>query len=187
MREWFDNCKDVAAGFDSLRRASTGGACSVSNANEAFNTVEVILKFREKGIQLNEIVVLTPYEAQKRLILEICQMKNIDVKVYNVDEFQGNEVNYLIFSTVRSNMDGDIGFLNDFRRMNVAITRAKFGMVILGNWRTLIKSKLWGHLIEHYHKKHMIFEGVFGNLRMLNLEVPTLAPYNFVDCFPYST
>lgn len=167
--------------------ASTGGACSVSNTNEAFNAVGVILKFREKGIELNEIVVLTPYEAQKRAILEICLMKKIEVKVYNVDEFQGNEVNYLIFSTVRSNTDGDIGFLNDFRRMNVAITRAKYGMVILGNWRTLVKSRLWVRLIDHYQQKHMIFEGVFGNLRMLNVEVPFMTPYNFIDCFPYST
>jgi regulator of nonsense transcripts 1 len=183
---WLNDIPNIFLHHES-NEASTGGACSVSNVNEAFIAAEVLQKIIEKGVNSDEIIVLTPYEAQKRTILEVFNRKRSNVKVYNIDEFQGNEANYIIFSTVRSNTDGDIGFLSDFRRLNVAITRAKYGMVVLGNCKTLSKTKLWSHLIKDYADKHMIFEGMFGSLRVHNIVVPDPPEYKFDEEFPYSS
>lgn len=85
-----------------------------------------------------DIGVITPYLAQKRMILDLLAEQGLRrIKVDTVDGFQGSEREVILVSTVRSNDKGTLGFLSDFRRMNVALTRAKRGLILFGNIATL--------------------------------------------------
>ena len=70
-----------------------------------------------------------------------------------VDAFQGREKDIIIFSCVRSNKTGDLGFVSDYRRMNVAITRAKHCLFVVGNSQTLNNDKNWRDFIQYCKDK----------------------------------
>mmetsp|Transcript_63832 Transcript_63832/g.54136 ORF Transcript_63832/g.54136 Transcript_63832/m.54136 type:complete len:86 (+) Transcript_63832:848-1105(+) len=66
-----------------------------------------------------------------------------NIEFNTIDGFQGREMDVIILSLVRSNKNSNIGFLKDRRRMNVAITRAKYLLVVIGNIKTLKNDKFW--------------------------------------------
>ena len=74
-------------------------------------------------------------------------------QVNTVDGFQGQERDVVFISLVRANEDGQIGFLNDLRRMNVAITRARMKLVILGDATTLTKHAFYRKLIQYIRQE----------------------------------
>lgn len=86
------------------------------------------------------LTVLTPYTRQVQYLR---QRLPGSITVSTVDSFQGRESDIVIFSTVRSNVDGDIGFLSDRRRLNVMWTRARLALIIVGDRRTLTTDPLW--------------------------------------------
>jgi superfamily I DNA and/or RNA helicase len=87
-------------------------------------------------VQSQLIAVLTPYSAQAELLkTRLSQFNNVEVS--SVDGFQGREADIVVFVTVRCNVHYEIGFLKDLRRMNVALTRARAGVIIIGNRATL--------------------------------------------------
>ncbi|WP_407422270.1 C-terminal helicase domain-containing protein, partial [Methanobrevibacter sp.] len=88
------------------------------------------------SIKTKDIGVISPYKNQVRLINK---KTNVDVK--SVDGFQGGEKDIIIISLVRSNVNKDIGFLNDLRRLNVSLTRAKKKLIVIGNRETLESNK----------------------------------------------
>ena len=96
-----------------------------------------------------EIAVLTPYTKQASLVRTLVSS---DVKVSTVDGFQGREADFIVYTSVRSNFNNDIGFLDDRRRLNVAWTRAKYARVLIGDKRTLEGSELWKRAIEDCHE-----------------------------------
>ena len=107
---------------------------------EATNCEKIVTKFFKAGIQPGQIGIITPYEGQRSYIVTTMQQNGSyrkdlykEVEVASVDAFQGREKDYIVLSCVRSNEHQGIGFLNDPRRLNVALTRAKYGLVILGN------------------------------------------------------
>jgi hypothetical protein len=81
------------------------------------------------------------------------------------DYSQGREKNYIILSCVRSNEAQGIGFLSDARRLNVALTRAKYGLVILGNPRALSRNGLWNSLLHHFRARNVLVEGPLTALK----------------------
>jgi len=78
---------------------------------------------------------------------------NQTIEVNTVDAFQGSEKDIIIFNCVRSNhesmVEKSLGFLLDERRLNVAITRPKYFLMIVGNSRTLKKSDVWENMINY--------------------------------------
>ena len=68
-------------------------------------------------------------------------------------------------SCVRANEHQGIGFLNDPRRLNVALTRARFGIIIVGNPKVLSKQQLWNHLLTYYKEQKVLVEGPLNNLK----------------------
>ena len=96
------------------------------------------------GINEGDIGIISPYSDQVKLISELTE-----VEVKTVDGFQGREKEIIIISTVRSNPNGEIGFLNDLRRLNVAITRAKRKLIIVGNKDTLNSNRTYKKLVKN--------------------------------------
>ncbi|KIW73618.1 hypothetical protein PV04_01721 [Phialophora macrospora] len=101
--------------------------------------------------QTPSISILTPYSRQADLLKQLCG----GFTVSSIDGFQGQEADIVIFVTVRCNLQGEIGFLKDMRRLNVALTRAKAGLVIIGDQTTLTMRKekeeackAWDRLIQ---------------------------------------
>lgn len=119
---------------------------SFLNRTEASNVEKIVTKFFKSGVMPSQIGVVTPYEGQRSYIVNYMQFNGSlkkdlykEIEVASVDAFQGREKDYIILSCVRSNEHQGIGFLNDPRRLNVALTRAKYGVVILGNPKVLSK------------------------------------------------
>jgi regulator of nonsense transcripts 1 len=112
----------------------------LTGRTEATNCEKIVTKFFRAGVQPGQIGIITPYEGQRSYIVSTMQQNGSyrkdlykEVEVASVDAFQGREKDYIVLSCVRSNEHQGIGFLNDPRRLNVALTRAKYGLVILGN------------------------------------------------------
>jgi len=80
------------------------------------------------------ITVLTPYTKQVKALQSALPSS---IKCSTVDSFQGRESDIIIFSTVRCNVEGDIGFVDDERRLNVMWTRAKLALIIVGDRSTM--------------------------------------------------
>ncbi|KAI5958889.1 hypothetical protein KGF57_002323 [Candida theae] len=141
----------------------------------------------EKGIKRENIGVITPYSGQRDLISSILVKDDIinptneelqveididditndskpvnihivsGIMIASIDAFQGREKDFMIMSCVRSNVQGTIGFLKDERRLNVALTRAKYGLIMVGDVDCLKKGDtLWREYMEYLDGKKLI-------------------------------
>ena len=80
------------------------------------------------------------------------------VAVHTVDGFQGQERDVILISMVRDNEEGQIGFLSDLRRMNVALTRARMKLIVIGNSVTLGRHKFYAALYEHFQQRGLVMD-----------------------------
>ena len=103
--------------------------------------------------------IISPYKAQVRLLRKYLRNNKMlkplrhQISVNTVDGFQGQERDVILISMVRDNESGNIGFLHDLRRMNVAITRARMKLIILGNAETLSKTKFYEKLVAYFEER----------------------------------
>ncbi len=136
----------AGASYDEEREPESG---SRRNPLEAELAIKYARQFLEAGVPASAIGIITPYRAQVRLIRE----KLIDVpelEVDSVDGFQGQEKEAILFSFVRSNPEGEIGFLADTRRTNVAFTRARRSLLVIGDSATLSVHPFYQRMIAHF-------------------------------------
>ena len=114
-----------------------------------------------------KIGIITPYKAQLKELRQAFQRscgENVfdEIEFNTTDAFQGRESEIIIFSCVRARASGGIGFLEDIRRMNVGLTRAKSSLWILGDSRSLMQGEFWARLIEDAKARHLYSEGIMG-------------------------
>ncbi|KAG5368513.1 DNA polymerase alpha-associated DNA helicase A [Yarrowia sp. C11] len=107
------------------------------NDSEAYLVRRHVGKLLDLGVSEAEIGVITPYSAQASLIRSLIHPTNPGVEVATVDSFQGREKEAIILSLVRSNENHEIGFLGEYRRLNVAMTRPRRHLCVVGNMETL--------------------------------------------------
>lgn len=131
------------------------------NRAEAELTLQTLQQYLEKiGKQriLDESIdvgIISPYRAQVQLLRKELRKREFFrpyrhlLTVNTVDGFQGQERDIILISLVRSNDGGDIGFLRDLRRMNVAITRARMKLIILGSSETMTSHPFYKKLYEY--------------------------------------
>jgi len=113
---------------------------SKMNEAEAAAATDAVSALLQGGCAVGDIAVVTPYAAQvrllRRMIRQLVQHPPY-VEVSSTDGFQGREKEAVIFSSVRSNSYGQVGFVSDWRRVNVSFTRARRALIVIGNDSTL--------------------------------------------------
>ena len=137
---------------------------SFLNREEAQFVIKMIDNLKKAGVKQTEIGIITPYNGQKNHLMKTFEEnpRYKDIDIASVDGFQGREKNYIIISCVRSNKEIGVGFLCDEKRLNVAITRAKFGMIICGNAELLARDSNWREALKFYKQKGILVESKFG-------------------------
>ena len=124
------------------------------NGDSRFNPMEAELAIKkvnalfECGLSPSMIAVISPYSAQVRLLREM--LKEPDLEIDSVDGFQGREKEAVIVSLVRSNREGEVGFLADTRRMNVALTRARRKLIVIGDSATITSHGFYQRMVKYF-------------------------------------
>lgn len=105
-----------------------------------------------------DVGIISPYQGQIRLLRKMVKQDSYWkpfrslISINTVDGFQGQERDIIVISMVRSNETGKVGFLRDLRRMNVAITRARMKLIIIGDKQTLCRHPFYRRLSEYIHR-----------------------------------
>ncbi|RDY05359.1 putative helicase MAGATAMA 3, partial [Mucuna pruriens] len=169
MRAWHDyRCFGPFCFFDihEGKEARPTGSGSWINVEE----VDFVLFLYQKLITLyptlksgNQVAIISPYSQQVKLFQKrfeetfgISAEQIVDV--CTVDGCQGREKDIAIFSCVRASKDKGIGFVEDIRRMNVGITRAKSAVLVVGSASTLRRSEQWNKLVESAEQRNCLFK-----------------------------
>ncbi|WP_316737307.1 AAA domain-containing protein [Pedobacter aquatilis] len=132
---------------------------STTNPDEAVfvlnHLTSLVERLESANSNLPNIGIISPYKQQVYLLKELLQentvlAKNADkIAVNTIDSFQGQERDVIYISLTRSNADGAVGFLSDIRRMNVAMTRAKKKLVVVGDGSTLSRFPFYNNFIKY--------------------------------------
>lgn len=166
------------------REELSSSGTSYLNRMEAQQCEKIVTLLLNSFVSPQQIGIITPYEGQRSYIVNYMQLNGSlprilyqDVEVANVDGFQGREKDYIILTCVRSNYRSELGFITDPRRLNVALTRAKYGLVILGNPTSLARNVLWNNLLVHFQENKCLVDGPLDNLRECIMRFPKPKKY----------
>ncbi|XP_046623045.1 DNA-binding protein SMUBP-2-like isoform X1 [Neodiprion virginianus] len=125
------------------------GTISKGNVGEAIVVDRLVAALVKSGVPEREIGVITPYALQVDFVRKTLSTRSISAEVSTVDGFQGREKEVIVLSLVRSNEEKSLGFVTDFRRLNVAVTRARRLLVVIVNSETVEDNKLITGLLKH--------------------------------------
>ncbi|KAI8055833.1 AAA domain-containing protein [Syncephalis plumigaleata] len=139
---------------------------SFSNSREIDVIVGLIDRLASQYRDVNfagRIGVITPYKEQIRALRIQCTRRfgsriRETIDFNTIDGFQGQEKDIIFFSCVRASDSNRLGFLSDIRRMNVALTRARCSLFVVGNSETLQSDNYWGSLIAEVKERHCIYD-----------------------------
>ncbi len=123
---------------------------SRENEGEAQLVVKVLSELLASGIPENNIALLSPYVAQVKKLRLLCAGKHMEIG--SIDSFQGREKEVVILSLVRSNDQGEVGFLSDIRRMNVGMTRARRLLIVIGDSSTIARHPFYNEFVDYVDK-----------------------------------
>lgn len=129
------------------------------NKYEAEFIVELCRYVVLQGYETSQVTILTTYSGQLHQIRQLMRGQQLlsGVRATVVDNYQGEECDIILLSFVRSNEEGNIGFLKDSHRVNVALSRARKGLYCIGNFDCLAeKSPLWQNLLKDLTEQQAI-------------------------------
>ncbi|KAM6160185.1 DNA-binding protein SMUBP-2 [Erethizon dorsatum] len=106
----------------------------------------------DAGVQAGDIAVITPYNLQVDLLRQSLEHKHPELEIKSVDGFQGREKEAVVLSLVRSNRKGEVGFLAEDRRINVAVTRARRHVALICDSRTVNNHPFLKTLVDYFTK-----------------------------------
>lgn len=153
------------------KESEDSGLASKTNTKECEYIIELTNYLLKQNIDTEKITILATYLGQVLLIRKrLNEMHLGNVRVSSVDNYQGEENDYILLSLVRSNRDNNIGFLKEYNRVCVAFSRAKIGFYVFGNFvsyalyeqfqikRNIIQSKdnsIWTDVLKMAQKKNI--------------------------------
>jgi ATP-dependent RNA/DNA helicase IGHMBP2 len=135
----------AGAGFDEQQEPD---GKSRFNPQEADLVASKVKNLLDAGVAAEAIAVIAPYAAQVRLLREKLPIPGVEID--SIDGFQGREKEAVVLSLVRSNVEGDMGFLADVRRMNVALTRARRKLLVIGDSATLSCDPFYASMVAYF-------------------------------------
>lgn len=118
------------------------------NPGEGRLVLDQVTELVDAGLRPADIAVIAPYAAQVRWLRQHSAYDRLEVDT--VDGFQGREKEAVVMCTVRSNNKGELGFLSDARRMNVALTRARRKLIVIGDSATLGSDDFFAGLLQWF-------------------------------------
>jgi superfamily I DNA and/or RNA helicase len=118
------------------------------NKGEAELAMKMYSMLKEQTQQFFSCALISPYRAQIELLDKV--FKEEEVTINTVDSFQGQEADVVIISLVRSNDENEIGFLKDYRRMNVALTRARKKLIVIGDSATIGGDSFYQEMLQFF-------------------------------------
>ncbi|CAK7267181.1 hypothetical protein SEPCBS57363_002468 [Sporothrix epigloea] len=145
-----ENVEDTTEGEMTKGKLFGDSKCNVMEALLVRQHVRTLV--RDGGLRATDIAVVTPYNAQLAQLSDLLQADFPGIELGSVDGFQGREKEAVIVSLVRSNTAGDVGFLAEKRRLNVAMTRPKRSLTVIGDSETVKRGgpflKRWMDFLE---------------------------------------